>query len=721
MGYLKEFLKHIDSRDFHKFLVLWEEYCSSDSVDVEELSQLLKTIKASEMAKPFGQVVEMALPLWRTIKDKKESYDILRLLIDLETTNSPELVDVTMETLKSYHGQDPKFNERLRLIGLRTKENFQGALSKYDLVAHMNKGNMVFHTGGWGTGEIIEVSFIREHLVIEFENVSGRKDLSFANAFKTLIPLPDENFLARRFADPDLLEQDGKENPAELVKLLLRDLGPKTAAEIKDELCELVIPEKDWTKWWQGARAKLKKDPMVETPESIKDVFSLRKVELSTEERLQNAIQSKTEVNDIIQTTYNFVRDTPNLAKNPESKQKLQNRLIDLLQKKDLTEAQRIQTLILLEQFFSYQSKEFTVAQHIQSSENIEEVVENIDILALKKRVLVGVKEFRKDWAEIFLSLLFSIQQAQLRDYLLKELNQGATKPLLEKQLQELLHKPSLYPDMCVWYFQKIVQDGEKDIPYSDKDGQCHFFESFLVLYHYLENQPKYRDLLKKMYGMLSGKRYALVRQLLQGTSLSYTKEFLLLASKCQSLTDHDMKILRSLAEVVHPQLAPPKQRRGAQGDSSTIWTTEEGYLKTQERIRQIGTVEMVENAREIEAARALGDLRENSEFKFAQERRARLQAELKTLSDQLNRARIITKEDIHPNEVGVGSIVEVADGEGKTVRYSILGPWDANPDDNILSFHSKFAQAMMGRKKGETFEFKDEEFQIVELNTYLS
>ena len=44
----------------------------------------------------------------------------------------------------------------------------------------------------------------------------------------------------------------------------------------------------------------------------------------------------------------------------------------------------------------------------------------------------------------------------------------------------------------------------------------------------------------------------------------------------------------------------------------------------------------MVENAREIEAARALGDLRENSEFKFAQERRARLQSELKTLSSTI-------------------------------------------------------------------------------------
>ncbi len=40
-----------------------------------------------------------------------------------------------------------------------------------------------------------------------------------------------------------------------------------------------------------------------------------------------------------------------------------------------------------------------------------------------------------------------------------------------------------------------------------------------------------------------------------------------------------------------------------------------EGYQKIKERVQHIGTVETVENAREIEAARALGDLRENSEY----------------------------------------------------------------------------------------------------------
>jgi transcription elongation GreA/GreB family factor len=130
--------------------------------------------------------------------------------------------------------------------------------------------------------------------------------------------------------------------------------------------------------------------------------------------------------------------------------------------------------------------------------------------------------------------------------------------------------------------------------------------------------------------------------------------------------------------------------------------------------------VEVVDNAREIEAARALGDLRENSEYKFALERRSRLQAELKMLSDALSQARIITPEDISAETAGVGNIVEIEDSQGTRSSYTLLGPWDADPDKNILSMQSKLAQAMCGHGVGESFEHQGETMTVKSLNNYL-
>lgn len=720
MGYLEEFQTQIINRDFSKFLQLWEEYCTSDTVEADEFIELLKSIKASDFAKLFGQCIETALPLWQTIKDEQESYSVLKQLIDLETTNTPLLADITLQALTKKYGSQPEFNNRLRLIGMRNKENFQSALSNYDLLNHMQKGKFVFHAGGWGAGQIVDISQVREQLAVEFENVAGLKHITFANAFKTLIPLSDDNFLARRFADADNFEKEAKEDPVKIIKVLLRDLGPKSAAELKDELCELVIPNADWAKWWQGARAKIKKDTIIETPSNIKDPFRLRKIEVSHEERLQKAMHNKTNIDEVLQTSYNFVRDLPNMLKKPEVKNSLKTQILNLLNDPALTKAQELQILIFLDSYFSHAIDGKNLTHEIKNLSEIEEIINDIEIIAFKKRALTLVKENRPDWEGLFLSLLFSIQQGTLRDYILKELNQSGSKANLIKTLEGLLKNPAQFPEQFVWFFQKIVAKGNEDLPFSDKEGQCLFFEAFLILYSIIESKPEYRDLIKKMYTLLSGKRYAIVRHIIEGTNIEFLKEFLLLVSKCQTLTDHDIKILRSLAEVVHPTLALTKSRKKSHADGDIIWTTEAGYLKTQERARQIGTIDILENAREIEAARALGDLRENSEYKFALERRSRLQSELKTLSDLINRARLITPDDIHANEVGVGSVVSVLDSKGNEFIYSILGPWDADPEAYILSFQSKLAQSIIGLKIGETFEFRGEEFKVISFKSYL-
>lgn len=719
MGYLEECLAEINHRNFPKFLELWEEYCTSDSVDVDECSQLLVAIKNSDFAKPFGQLVEMGLPLLSRLTDDNEVYQIGSLFIDLQTTNSPVLHELAMDLLKKKHGADPLFNERLRLVNMRGSDNFQGALSNYNLLAHMKVGKYVFHTAGWGVGEIMELSSLREQVAIEFEHVTGRKHLNFMNAFKTLVPIPDEHFLARRFGDSDKLEEEAKKDPVGVIKMLLKDLGPRSAGEFKDELCDLVIPEKEWAKWWQTARGKLKKDTMVEVPETLREPFRLRKAELLHEERLLNTMQKITDPDELIVTSFNFVRDFPAVLKNTEIKTMIEQKLKNLLMENDLTVSQEMQIRIFFESPLNVQLDDKKVEDFIAPPANIEQILNNISIAAYKRRVLMLVKNHRKDWVEVFLSILFSNQQVYVREYLFKELNHTGTKQQLTDKLKHLQQNPKDNPETFFWYYQLIISKEGPNLPLGSKAELLNWFEAFLILYQFLEFKPELRELSKKMYMLIQGKRYAMVRQLLEGADLEFVNEFLLLVSKCQSLTDTDLQILRSLAAVVHPSLGKQKTLAVAEHlDGHTLWTTEEGYLKTQERIREIGTTEMVANAREVEAARALGDLRENSEYKFALEMRARLQSELKTLSEQLGRARIITPVDTKTDEIDIGSVVNIRDSKGGKFTYTVLGPWDANPDINILSFQSKFVQAMLGLSTGDKFNFKGEDYEILDVNT---
>lgn len=715
MGYVKDFKTHIANHDYSAFLKLWEEYCSGDEIEVDEICEILRSVKASDIAEPFGRHVDRILPLWKKLPDCPGSHQVLKLILDIQTTNQEYFFDLAMEYLKTHYAYDKKFSEKIRLIGLRNKEKFQGAITNYELLTHMEKGNFVFHTGGWGVGEIIDVSFVREQLTLEFDYVPGRKELSFATAFKTLVPIPKDHFLALRFGNPDLLEKKARETPVEVIRMLLRDVGERTAAEIKDELCDLVIPAAEWTRWWQNTRAKIKKDTMIETPAALQEPFRLRKAEVPHEEKLQKLIDGKPDVDTLIQSIYSFMRDFPETLKNNEFKGMLVEKLSQVLSSEEITPSQNLQIRFFLEDLDLEQ--EALIAEMIQKFDSIEALLNIVEILSLKKRILVEVRKHRANWKEIFLSLLLKLSQAPLRDYILSELLADKADAPLKTQLEDLCAHPSKAPEAFLWYFQKIQTKNQ--VPLNDSVGKTRFFEGLLILLSHIENDVEYKDLVKKIQTILSAGRFALIRQTMQHSSIENVKEFLLLASKCHSLSDHDQKIFHSLAEVVYPELGKGKTRSEMMNQDEIIWSTPEGYQKQKQKIQQLG-VDIVENAKEIEAARAHGDLRENAEFKAALERRDRLQSELKLLSEQLNKARIISKEDISTDVVGIAVIVECQNKKGGKISYTLLGPWEADPEKNILSFQSKLAQTINGKKIGDTFTSQGEEYTITAIRSYL-
>ncbi|MBU6447109.1 MAG: transcript cleavage factor, partial [Verrucomicrobia bacterium] len=420
------------------------------------MAAILEAVKASDLAKPFGLHVERVLPLWRILTDAKQAHNVLRLICDLQTTNSEELADLSTEYLRNQFPNDPLLSEKLRLVGLRNRERFQGAIRNFELLTHMKKGNFVFHTGGWGTGEIADVSLVREEISLEFEYVIGVQHFSFEKAFKTLIPLPVEHFYSRRFGNPDALEKEARDNPSELIRLLLKDLGPKTAAEIKEELSDLVIPGEDWNRWWQTARSKLKKDTKIECPKELKDPFRLLEEEVPHEVALHKALEAKPEVNATIQMVYTFLRDFPETLKNAEFKASLETRFKEVLTQEKLNDSQKLQVLFFLEDLHVGDTKQ-EVHKLVTHLHNTADVIRSMGVMGFQKRALQEVKKLRKDWTEIYFDLLFTVDQNLLRDFILSEADTAQNKEALKQKLNSLLMHPLSFPEVFIWYFQKII------------------------------------------------------------------------------------------------------------------------------------------------------------------------------------------------------------------------------------------------------------------------
>jgi len=154
-----------------------------------------------------------------------------------------------------------------------------------------------------------------------------------------------------------------------------------------------------------------------------------------------------------------------------------------------------------------------------------------------------------------------------------------------------------------------------------------------------------------------------------------------------------------------------PGLRKGS--DDSVVYTTAQGLEKARSELRQISEKEIPKVAEEIARARAHGDLSENYEYKAAKEKQGRLMVKAKRLREEIARAQVVDSADVDTSEVSVGSRVRLDNGAGNIVEYAILGPWDADPDQGVISYLSPFAQILIGRKVGDGIEMDGQPFRI--------
>src|SRR6185436_11628592 len=101
---------------------------------------------------------------------------------------------------------------------------------------------------------------------------------------------------------------------------------------------------------------------------------------------------------------------------------------------------------------------------------------------------------------------------------------------------------------------------------------------------------------------------------------------------------------------------------------------------KSQE-LHHILAVEIPANRKAIEEARAMGDLRENFEYKSARQRHEYLNARAAALNSDLSRVRLIEIAGMDTSEVRIGTRVQLGDGSGRRT-LTILGPWESRPEE---------------------------------------
>jgi len=111
-------------------------------------------------------------------------------------------------------------------------------------------------------------------------------------------------------------------------------------------------------------------------------------------------------------------------------------------------------------------------------------------------------------------------------------------------------------------------------------------------------------------------------------------------------------------------------------------------------------------NSKEIEIAREYGDLRENAEFKAAKEQQKVLMTLQAEMENEIDRARGVDYSEADISAASVGTRVMVTNLQNNEIEeYSLLGAWDGDPDNNLISYLTPMGQAIFGSTLGQEVE----------------
>ena len=133
---------------------------------------------------------------------------------------------------------------------------------------------------------------------------------------------------------------------------------------------------------------------------------------------------------------------------------------------------------------------------------------------------------------------------------------------------------------------------------------------------------------------------------------------------------------------------------------------TNNGFEKLELELKNLKTVERPSVIKSIAEAREHGDLSENAEYHAAKEKQSFIEGRITELEDVFSRAEIIDLTKLNKEKVTFGTKIEVFDEElDKEITYSIVGPYEANLENSLISVSSPMARALLGKQKNDVVE----------------
>ena len=143
--------------------------------------------------------------------------------------------------------------------------------------------------------------------------------------------------------------------------------------------------------------------------------------------------------------------------------------------------------------------------------------------------------------------------------------------------------------------------------------------------------------------------------------------------------------------------------------DAESTKLTQGTYDRLIAEVEDLTTRGRVEIAEQIEAARALGDLKENGDYHAAKDFQGKMESRIRQLQALLKEVQIVNEDDAGDGSVTTGTTVTLryeGDDEDDTTDFFVGSIEERQGDLTVVSPGSPLGQALLGHAVGDAVEY---------------
>lgn len=570
-------------------------------------------------------------------------------------------------------------------------------------LSKLEPGVFVVHKS-WGVGKIASWDLIGDRILIDFEGKPGHP-LKLAFAIGSLEIIPADHFLARRLSDLDALKAMANDNAPALVELALKSSGNSLHLDDLEKLLKpRVVSEADYKKWWEGAKRALKTHRHVVVPAKRTEKLVLRDQAESAGAQMVKSFLAARDLKGKLAALASIQKDIDLFAD-------AKTELIPVFQ--DISDTARkgvklhlkecLQLLLARDEL----AEEHAIPVPMGSMKVSDLVCETKDVLAdavkgvsaaLLGRVYRAFPEAfpNRGWVTEILHHLTKTGGRAVAE-IATVLDANDELDVLAEALKKSLRNRLLSADLLMWMAKE-----RKGLAESVFDIDLGHAILGVIENDHMEGGPKRTG---RLQDLLSDDRTLLGEMVLEAEE----EDIKLLAKRILGSASFDELTRRSLmARIIkaRPEMeAMMAENATSQREDALIVSWDSMDRKKQE-LEDLVNVKIPDNKREIQIARAEGDLRENGGYKAARDQQAVLLRLQGKYERELRNARGTDFANVSTDKVGIGTVVDVEDiPSGEKETFTILGAWDGDQEKNIISYLSESAKALIGKTVGEEVE----------------